>query len=49
MASAMIAIYLMEKLIDKPTSMTAKFFAQKQALSIDDDLMICCAEQTLEI
>ena len=25
MASAMIAIYLMEKLIDKPTSMTAKF------------------------
>ena len=46
MASAMIAIYLMEKLIDKPTSMTAKFLHKNKLYHL---MMICCAEQTLEI
>ena len=46
MASAMIAIYLMEKLIDKPTSMTAKFLHKNKLYHL---MMIFCAEQTLEI
>ena len=48
-AGAMITIYLMEKLIDKPTSMTVcKVSAKNRPLLFDDELMICC-RTTLEI